>query len=538
MTGLKKKVLTACVVLIAISLAVGCTGTTDSITGRRAEVVKTYTIGDAAGDWGYPSPYAHYPRGPGYIRMSFLFETLVWKDSQGFVPSLADSWEYIPEDNAYIFHLNENIHWHDGRQFSAEDVKFTFEYIKKHPYPWVNAGTVSKTEVLGEYVIKVYLKEQYAPFMERVAGTLPIIPKHIWKNVSDPMRFQETAASVGTGPFKLLDYNHSHGTYLFGKNSSYYRGKQVVDSIRFVKMNAEIGGAALEQKKVNAVQVPPDLTNGLHGEGFSIISGSHDWAAKLMINHNQYPFSEKRFRQALAYAINRSQLVETLLRGHGLPGSQGLLPPDNPWYNENTPSYPHDPQKARQLLGELGFEKNGSYLEKDGAALEVELLFSEGGNKSFGAPGERAAEIIRGDLEQVGIKVKLRNLEAKTLDSAVENWNFDLALSGHGGMGGDPEMINTATLENGFNSARYRKNNELTNLLEEQLREMVPGQRSRIIDRVQEIYAEELPCICLYYPTWYWAHDGSVDLFFTHQGIALGIPIPFNKLAFIDTGGS
>ena len=71
------------------------------------ETIDVFTIADPTGDWGYPSPYGHYPRGPGYVRMSLIFDTLVWKDQNGYVPALAESWQM--EDGAYVFNLRKNV---------------------------------------------------------------------------------------------------------------------------------------------------------------------------------------------------------------------------------------------------------------------------------------------------------------------------------------------------------------------------------------------------------------------------------------------
>ena len=74
---------------------------------------------------GFPSPYGHYPRGPGYIRMSLIFDTLLWKDDNDIIPALAEKWEFIEEENAYIFNLRKKAKWHDGREFTPTDVVFT-----------------------------------------------------------------------------------------------------------------------------------------------------------------------------------------------------------------------------------------------------------------------------------------------------------------------------------------------------------------------------------------------------------------------------
>jgi peptide/nickel transport system substrate-binding protein len=88
-------------------------------------------IADSKGDWGYPNPYRHYPRGPGFIRMSWVFETLVWKDDQGYIPALAKSWAYDPDRTAFVFQLQDGVTWHDGEPFTADDVVFTVNYFKK-----------------------------------------------------------------------------------------------------------------------------------------------------------------------------------------------------------------------------------------------------------------------------------------------------------------------------------------------------------------------------------------------------------------------
>jgi peptide/nickel transport system substrate-binding protein len=134
------------------------------------EDVDAATIAAISGDQGFPSPYGHYPHGDGYIMMSFIFDTLVWKDQNGFVPALAEKWEYLPEDNACVFHLRDDITWSDGEPFSAEDVVFTFQYTKDHPYSLVDSSIVDRAEAIDENTVKISLSKSYAPFLDQVAG--------------------------------------------------------------------------------------------------------------------------------------------------------------------------------------------------------------------------------------------------------------------------------------------------------------------------------------------------------------------------------
>jgi peptide/nickel transport system substrate-binding protein len=101
---------------LLVLFAAGCTAAVASDEGGSVPV---YTVADTTGDWGFPSPYAHYSRGPGYTRMSYLFDTLIWKDDEGHVPALAESWD-LEGDDVYIFHLRDGVTWHDGEVFTAE----------------------------------------------------------------------------------------------------------------------------------------------------------------------------------------------------------------------------------------------------------------------------------------------------------------------------------------------------------------------------------------------------------------------------------
>lgn len=481
--------------------------------------VPVYTVADTTGDWGYPSPYAHYSRGPGYTRMSFLFDTLVWKDDAGYVPALAERWE-MEGDDVYIFHLRDGVTWHDGEPFNADDVVFTVEYTKDHPYQWVDSAIIERAEALDDLTVKLTLSAPYAPFLDQVGGTLPILPEHIWSEVDDPVNYREQDALVGTGPYtlKVEDYNMAQGTYRYVAYDGYYLGSPKVEELLFVKISAPNAAAELLQGRVNMASIEPEMIGQLEGS-FEILSvPAHWWNYKLMINHQKEPLSDKRFRQALAYAIDREKLVEIAGRGYGLAGSPGFIPSDNDWYNpEMDDYYPHDPAEAEELLADMGY---------DGRKIEVLI---KGGDTT----AERIGELIEADLLAVGINVDLRTMESKAVDSKVGEWDFDLAVSGHGGVIGDPNFLAGNTLDDDFNSARYRDNPELTALLEEQVKETDEDSRREMIDEAQVLYAEDVPALTLFYTESFVAHDGQVDLYYTHNGMALGIPIALNKLSFV-----
>jgi len=492
------------------------------------ESVDVITIADSTGDWGNPSPYGHYARGPGYIRMSLIFDTLIWKDENGFVPALAESWEYLTDEKAYVFNLREGVAWNDGEPFTAKDVAFTYQYIKDHPYQWIDSSIVESVEASDDRTVKITLKKDFAPFLDQVAGTLPILPEHIYKDVSDPTSFNDPKALTGTGPFKLVNYDKAQGTYLYEANEDYYQGAPRVKQIKFVKVSLEMSAAALEKGDVDAATVPGETVDDLKDKGYVVIKGTHDWLAKIMVNHMKAPFSDAKFRQALYYAIDRQDLVKTGLRGYGLEGSPGLYASDSQWYNPDQEQYNYDPAKAGELLGELGYEKeDGSqYYTKVSEPEAIELLVT--------ATNERQGELIAEQLDSAGIKVNLRSVDSKTLDSLVGEWKFDLAFSGHGGMGADPNMLNRYHLDmKSFNSARYDDNPELNEILERQVEEMDLDKRKELVDSAQEIIAQDLPALPLYFTDTFWGSNDKVSFYYTYGGVGSGVPIALNKMIFV-----
>ncbi len=511
----KKTIVFFIIFLVMAALVAGCSpGAKNTAPEPTENMPSVYTVADNVGDWGFPAPYSHYLRGPGYIRMSLIFDTLVWKDENGIKGLLAEKWHYDQEQNMYSFSLRKDVRWHDGKKLTAEDIAFTFDFTKRYPYPWCDTSIVEKVEAEDDYTVKIFLKEAYAPFLTNIAGCLPIIPKHIYQNVENPSNFKGTKAVTGTGPFKLLDYNKEHGTYLYEANENYYLGKPRVDRIRFVKVSGQMIPAALQKGTVNAGEIPPEVVSKFQ-QNFKVLSSGHDWNAKLIFNHNIKPFCEKEFRQAVAYAIDRNRLVKISQRGHALAGSPGMLPPDSFWYAPEIKKYEFNPELSRKMLKKLGCNQQN-----------FEILTT--------SRFSRDAELIKEDLEKVGLIVSIRSLEDKTLDARIEDWDFQMAINGHGGLNGDPQCFNKFVLGGDFNSVRYRKNEELVAMLEKQLSIMNDERRREVVREIQEVYAAELPALTLYYPNWHWAHDGKVGLYYTPGGVSIGIPVPLNKLAFLE----
>ena len=532
-----KRILTASLILLASAIICLCLFT----PAIGADAGQEVRIADKTGDWGNPSPYLAYARGPGYVRMHFIFDTLVWKnETAGPIPLLAEDWEYSSEEDAYVFNLAENAKWHDGEPVTADDVAFTITYMKEHPYGWVVLESVDRAEVIGPHTVKIYMSSPYAPFMEDIGGTMPILPEHIWKDVGNPMDFVEEGAFIGCGPFKYADFSKEHGSYRYEAFDNYHLGRPIIDQLIYVKTGDP--QMAIQHGEVDFADVKPDMADTIRAGGFVVIEGPHYWNKKLMINHNREPLDNRTFRQALCYAINQSEFVDKSLRGHGKPASYGLISSESAWASPNVPDYPYNPDKAKEMISTLGYVWEDGVFTKDGKPLELQVLVSMIGVGGQPAP-DRDGEILKNQLEKVGIRVDLTSLDTKVVDTKVINWDFDLAISGHGGIGGDPKILYEKTIQTpgakpSPNTARYNESEELNELLDDLMHEMDPGKRLAAVYEAQNVYARELPAISLYYPTSYYAYDPDtgVKWFYTTGGIAKGIPIPQNKFALLGDG--
>ncbi|MCR4420715.1 MAG: ABC transporter substrate-binding protein [Clostridia bacterium] len=534
---IKVPALTLVAVLTAFSLlAAGCgsepASSSQTETPAAQEVAELRLPG---GDWGLPTPFTFYPRGPGYVHLSLVYDTLIWKDDKGVIPWLAEKWEPDAQATAWTFILRPGLKWQDGQPLTARDVVFTFEYLKQHPVEWFNLGMIRSVEARDERTVVFTLKQPYMPFLQQVAGNVPVIPEHIWSQVADPRQEARPELVLGSGPYRLVSYDQSQGAYAYEANPDFFLGPPRVKKLLFVPAGDQV--AALQRGDVHAADIPATLAEQFRqDQRFEVISGPAFWVLKLQFNLDKAPFADVRVRQALAYAIDREEMVRRAVPGGtagAKPGSPGFLPPDSSWHDpEAAALYPPDPDKARALLKEAGiFDRNGDGLAEDAAGKPLRLTLLALADYT------REAEVLKLMLREAGLECEVKALETKTLDGLIQAGQYDLALTGHGGLGGDPAIISGfGVFRGGALSPGTPTEAAYGGLAQQLLREPQAERRREICRQMQKLYAQSLPCLPLYYPVWYFACDHRVfsGWFFTAEGgIAVGIPMFYNKLAFV-----
>jgi len=467
-------------------------------------------------DWGFPSPFAFYPRGPGYIRMSLLFDTLTWKDEEGVIDWLAEEWSSSEDAKEWTFTLRSDLTWHDGQPLTAKDVAFTYRYFTTHragiQWSWP-LDKIADAVADGERRVTITLNEPIADPHAMLFGSLPVIPEHIWKGVDEPVRFTGDVAVVGSGPFTLVEYNKEEGRYRYGANADYFNGRPLVDRLTFIKVENE--ALALETGGVDAARFwgkEIEAVRALQETGeYASIEGPSFWVLQMIFNTQKEPFHQVEVRQAIAHAVNRVRIVDQVTHGGAIVANLGILSPFTEWANPDLPSYPHEPERARDLLAEAGVSD-----------LELELLTT--------GDYAREAELIEEDLEAVGIEVQVRTGDRTTVDGLLREGGFDLAINGHGGIA-NPAMLETPTWPAGV-----YQNEIYDQLYAEQAQTLDPERRLELVWELQSIVAEELPVLTLWHPKmWTVYNPEKLDTwFYTDGGIGFGIPLPMNKLVFLE----
>ncbi|HMA34051.1 MAG TPA: ABC transporter substrate-binding protein [Chloroflexia bacterium] len=502
----------------AVLSGCGATGPTPTAIGPTAPPAGPRPVGLLRFAWwtdvGPPTPFQISTTGPGgAVLLSLIFDTLTWKNAQGIIPWLASSWEAAPDGTSYTFHLVEGVHWQDGQPLTADDVKFSFDYYAHHLYRWMPTPMVAAAEVLGPQQVRVRLTRPYAAFLEDIAGTVPLIPRHVWEAVADPAKYQGADATIGSGPFRFVSHDEAAGAYRLVADPVCWRGRPTVAEWRQFTVPPESrveivrqGGADVSLSSDASVR---DLLAG--DPRLRVFETAPLSIVRLVVNPTRPPLDRKEVRQAILYALDRQRIAETVTRGPAIVGSAGVVPPETPWYNPTLKQYPYDPARARALLG--------------GQPLILTLLADA---------SAREPDLLRPMLAAVGITLNVQTVDAATRAQLLTEGTFQLALTTHIGVGGDPdylrrwyagEEMNTFAQGSIFHNATYAA------LGAQQAATLDPTQRRALVFRMQEILAEELPTIVLYHRRFYWVYDPAV---FTPAptagGLMNGIPFPDNKL--------
>jgi peptide/nickel transport system substrate-binding protein len=361
---------------------------------------------------------------------------------------------------------------------------------------------VSKAEAPDPYTFIVHYNKPFSPALASW-GILPVLPKHLLEG-KDITKSELSRHPIGTGPYKFVEWKTGERIVLEA-NKDYFEGEPWIKryAFRIIPDTAtqflELKTGAIDMMGLTPIQYSRQTGTKDFADSFNKYQYTANAYTYMGYNLQRELFKDIRVRQAIAYAIDKKEIIQGALLGLGTPTTSPYKP--GTWqYNRKVNAYDYDPKKARKLLEEAGWKDTDGdgVLDRNGKKFEFEIITNQGNDQR-----KKTAEIIQGRLKDVGISVKIRVLEwASFIKEFINKRNFDATILGWT-ISPDPDIYDiwhsSKTKEAEFNFISY-KNAEVDRLLDEGRRSFEIPDRKQIYDRIQEILAEEQPYCFLYSP--------------------------------------
>jgi len=436
-------------------------------------------------------------------------------------PLLATEWEVAEDGLRYAFKLREGVKWHDGTDFTAEDVAFSILALKEHhPRGRATFASVEEVNVLGPHEIELILSKP-APFLLTAFASFeaPIVPKHLYEGTNIPEN-PHNVAPVGTGPFTFVEW--VRGSHVILKKNENYWGedKPYLDQliIRFI-VDPAAAVAAIEsgEVQVSVANVPLTDIDRLKANPNLVVDTRpapySPSIARAEFNLENPYLADVKVRHAIAHAIDKDFIVNTIYLGYATRLDGPVSPDLARFYNPDVPKYEFDPAKAEALLDEAGYPRGA-----DGFRFK---LFVDPTQPS--GPPKQTGEYFVQALAKVGIQVELRTQDFATFVKRIfTDRDFDIAIEGMSNLYDPTVGVQRLYWSKNFkvglpfsNGSKY-ENPEVDRLLETAAVEIDPAKRLQLFNDFQRIVVEDLPTLDIVTPASITISDKRV------QGLKIG----------------
>lgn len=419
-------------------------------------------------------------------------------------PFAAQSFQVADDGKRLLFTLRPGIRWYDGQELTAEDVEFTYKLMIDPNTPTAYAAdfmAIKEFKVTGRYSFEVLYDQPFARALATWASA--ILPKHALMG-EDLQNTKYSRDPMGCGPYKLKSWVENQRVTLEA-NPDYFEGRPYIDEVIY----RNISDQATQFMEIKAGNLdfmdltPPQylyLTTGPEWDKdwrkYKYLAAAYTY---LGYNLSSPLFKDKLVRQALAYAVDKQELIKGALLGQGEPVI-GPYKPDSWAYDHDIKDFPHDPGLALKLLAQAGWVRQSpdGPLMKDGKPFSFTIITNQGNE-----PRVRTAAIIQYQLAKVGIKVQVRTLEWSTfIKEFIDQRRFEAVILGWT-IPQDPDNFDvwhSSKIDKpGLNFVGFA-NPEADALLDKGRHILDQAKRKPIYDRFQEILHEEEPYLFLYAP--------------------------------------
>lgn len=457
------------------------------------------------------NPY--FSGGTNYSARGFIYETLFYINGYTgeIVPWLATDYSWSDDYLEMDVTLRQNMKWHDGETFDANDVVFTFDLIKKYSALDITGvwrkGLVEVNKI-DDYTVKFVMSEVDTLLYNDIF-TVYIVPEHVWKDVEDPTKY--TAENpIGTGPFKLGQF--SNQVYTLVKNQNYWQAEKLkVDTIRIpaftgndaaqlALMNKEIDWGTLFFPNIDNIFVARDPNN----RGYWLPEGNPVF---IFFNLDDPIFQNKEFRKVFALGVDKEAIVQiamaklaTVSNPVAVKGGFSDLVNDDLkhlWYER-------DVKKAKEILVSLGYVqgRDGIFADKNGNKLSFEMIVPAGWTDWIAA-----SQVISSQLKEIGIDVLVSQVDFGLYLERIGNKDFELALSWVN-YGVNPYFFYERWLHSRYAYSGDNRGGWMSlttdSLIDIFRKTSSEEERALAISALQLIALQEMPSVPLFFnPTWF-----------------------------------
>jgi ABC-type transport system substrate-binding protein len=426
----------AALAIAALALA-GCAGPQTS-GGSGSTALNVYLYQEPAGLFGPLAPSS----GPDNQVMSLLHEGLLGVDpNYELQPRLAESYEVSPDATTFTFKLRTGLKWSDGEPFTSKDVLYTYKLLADPKSGSATAGLYTAVAGVADFVAgkasdisgfsapddNTFVIEATSPNygLASQIATAYILPEHVLgstpaADIAKNEFFR--APEVSIGPYTFVEYRTNQ--YVHVKANPNYRSPAKIRDVYLKPMTSDAATAQLGNGGIDiASYSPTDLETVSAFDDVSTQEKPGAGFVRIALNQSKDYFSDVRVRQAFLYAIDREQIVETVLAGKGEVRLSDFAKDNEP---DGLNEYAYDPDKAKELLAAAGWDPNRT----------VNLQWVQGQRDR-----DATSTIVQNQLGAVGVKVKLVNVQGAQISESYENKSYDMTLYGGGNYAIDSSSI-------------------------------------------------------------------------------------------------
>lgn len=467
-----------------------------------------------------------------------IYSGLFKYDNEGeIVPDLAESFELSEDKRVYTVHLKEGVFWHDGQPFTADDAYYTVTILQDPMYksPLRQNWQGVTTQIVDGKTLSFELKNPYAGFMDSL--TVGILPKHVWENIS-PEKFSLADCNlrpIGTGPYKFVDFQKDASgnilSYELVANKQYHLPVPYISRVNFNFYQDEDALLEAYNKKevMGMSSIAPSKIGQLKNTKSTRI---HEltlprYFALFFNEIKNASLAEGKVRSALSFAVDRKEIIDTVLSGKGVP-AYGPIFSSMKEYRDAGELAEFNLEKANNILEEDGWKKGDDGVRKKGnAELAFEIATPDWPELS------KTADVLKAQFEKVGARVEVKVLAVSDLQqNYIRPREYDALLFGQS-ISFDPDLYpywhSSQKRDPGLNLSLF-ENKDADGLLESIRQESEDSKRIEQTQKLQQILADEKPAVFLYGPQYLYPTRTSL-----HTGDIGNVAIPAQRLSQINT---